>query len=375
MCRRVKKRNIQFLMWGVIYLSFSAFFFFAAAFLSGNLKKHTPAAIELYNARGLNVSMEQAVSFAERGWFAAASVGEKIQVTDLEESKSVTAYYQTTTSNYGAYANLHFTEGGYFSADVSAEYAVVIPKSLSVELFAEKSGKKILYMNEIQAVVCGVYEDGDLLVQLGSANIPVIYGNAWKSSDLPAEHLLLEADAGKAAIQQKQETAVIMETPLEGEMNDFGRLHQLGDSILLLGFFFSGLWFIFRFCIFSYHKFISAYECKEPNAKRGFTAFLGLGVFFFTVIGFGFLLQLVRIPAVYLPENNIFDISYYGQEVLNGIQQMNTDCRIMDFSRICAVYLCTEAGCLILAVPFFWAGCQRLRRGFLHGSIKEVKHF
>ena len=83
--------------------------------------------------------------------------------------------------------------------------------------------------------------------------------------------------------------------------------------------------------------------------------------FLFAVIGFALLLQLVQIPAIYLPENNIFDVTYYGKEILNGIQQINTDGRVKDFSRICAVYL--GAMLVVIAVPLFWAGCQKLRKG------------
>lgn len=64
-----------------------------------------------------------------------------------------------------------------------------------------------------------------------------------------------------------------------------------------------------------------------------------------------------------------FDISYYGQQILNGIQQINTVSRIRDFSRICAVYLCAEAGCTIAAVPLFWAGCHGLRHWFLDKQL------
>ena len=46
--------------------------------------------------------------------------------------------------------------------------------------------------------------------------------------------------------------------------------------------------------------------------------------FLFAVIGFALLLQLVQIPAIYLPENNIFDVTYYGKEILNGILAKNT---------------------------------------------------
>lgn len=85
--------------------------------------------------------------------------------------------------------------------------------------------------------------------------------------------------------------------------------------------------------------------------------------FLFAVIGFALLLQLVQIPAIYSPENNIFDVTYYGKEILNGIQQINTDGRVKDFSRICAVYLGAETMLVVIAVPLFWAGCQKLRKG------------
>ncbi len=246
-------------------------------------------------------------------------------------------------------------------------------------------GKKQLYINGEEFTVCGVYKDGGVLTQLGSAEIPVIYSKIPEGSETLAEHLLIKADEGKTAGQQQQEIAVLMKMPLEGEINDLGRLHQLGNSILLLGFFLAGLWFVLYLCIFSYKKFMSVYENKENTAQRRLnTSFaagifvyenkentaqrrlntsFAAGIFFLAVIGFGLLLQLVQIPAIYLPENNIFDVSYYGKEILNGIQQINTDGRVKDFSRICAVYLGAETILVVVAVPLFWAGCQKLWRG------------
>ena len=247
---------------------------------------------------------------------------------------------------------------------MSEENVVVIPESFSKELFQEKNeGKKRLYINGEEFTVCGVYEDGDVLTQLGSADIPVIYGKIPENSEILAEHLLIKAEEGKTAGQQQQETAAMMKTPLEGEINDLGRLHQLGDSILLLGVFFAGLWFVLYLCVFSYKKLMSVYENKENAVQRRLNIIFAVGIFLFAVIGFALLLQLVQIPAIYLPENNIFDVSYYGKEILNGIQQINTDGRVKDFSRICAVYLGAETMLVVVAVPLFWAGCQKLRKG------------
>lgn len=360
----MRKRKLQFFICGILQLSVSVFFFFMAAFVSGNLKNYTPSAVEIYDTEGLDISVTQASSFVGQGGFAVAGTGEKVLVTDEGENKAVSAYYQETTPNYGEYAKLHFREGKYFSVDTSEKNVVVIPESLSKELFKEKiEGKKQLYINGEEFTVCGVYEDGDVLAQLGSADIPVVYGKIPEGSETLAEHLLIKADEGKTAGQQQQETAILMKTPLEGEINDLGRLHQLGDGILLLGFFFAGLWFVLYLCIFSYKKLMSVYEGKENPAQRRLNTIFAVRIFLLAVIGFALLLQLVQIPAIYLPENNIFDISYYGKEILNGIQQINTDGRVKDFSRICAVYLGAETILLVMAVPLFWAGCQKLRRG------------
>ncbi|MEE0469245.1 MAG: ABC transporter permease [Blautia sp.] len=360
----MRKRKLRFFICGIIQLSVSVFFFFAAAFVSGNLKNYTPSAIELYDTKGLNISVAQASSFVGQGNFAAAGTGENISVTDTGENKMVSVYYQETTSNYGEYAKLHFCEGEYFSAVVSEENVVVIPESLLKELFQEKNeGKKRLYINGEEFTVCGVYEDGDVLTQLGSADIPVIYGKIPENSETLAEHLLIKAEEGKTAGQQQQEMAAMMKIPLEGEVNDLEWLHQLGDSILLLGVFFAGLWFVLYLCVFSYKKLMSVYENKENAVQRRLNIIFAVGIFLFAVIGFALLLQLVQIPAIYLPENNIFDVSYYGKEILNGIQQINTDGRVKDFSRICAVYLGAETMLVVVAVPLFWAGCQKLRKG------------
>lgn len=419
----MKKRNIRVFLWGIIQLCLSAFFFYGASSANRDLKSQTPDAVELYDIQGMEVSMAQAAPAAQWAKFAAASLGEEVQASDLAESKSIAAYCQATTPNYGAYLNLHFSEGGYFSAGAGAGNAAVIPESLAKELFAEnltaettatgtptenlatettaekpatktltetlamettvenlsgelpmaKGEEKILLINGKEFMVCGVYKDGGILARLGSGKLPVIYSNAPESPDALAEHLLIEADAGKTALQQKQETAVALEIPLGGEMHDFGRLHQLGDGILLLGFFFAGLWFVLRLCIVSYRKLISAYECEGDTAKKCLAASFGIGAFLLAALGFWLLCQLVRIPALYLPKDNIFDISYYGQEILEGIQQIHTDCRIHDFSRICAVYLFAETMLLLPAVPLFWAGCQKLRFCvlllFRHGDI------
>ena len=369
----MKKRNIHVFLWGIIQLCLSAFFFFGASSANRDLKSQTPDAVELYDTRGMEVSMAQAAPAARWAKFAAAGLGEEVQASDLAESKSIAAYCQATTPNYGAYLNLYFSEGGYFSAGAAAGNAAVIPESLASETTAESNGKKFLLIDGKKFVVCGVYKDGSILARLGSGKLPVIYSNAPGSPDALAEHLLIEADAGKTALQQKQETAVALETPLGGEMHDFGRLHQLGDGILLLGFFFAGLWFVLRLCIVSYRKLISAYEYEGDTAKRCLAASFGIGAFLLAVLGFWLLCQFVRIPALYLPKDNIFDISYYGQEILEGIQQIHTDCRIHDFSRICAVYLFAETMLLLPAVPLFWAGCQKLRFCvlllFRHGDI------
>lgn len=360
----MRKRKLRFFICGIIQLSVSVFFFFIAAFVSGAMKNHTPYAVEIYDTEGLNISTAQVSSFAAPGEFTAAGTGEKVLVADIGENKTVSAYYQETTPNYGEYVKLNFREGEYFSADMSEKNVVAIPESLSKELLQKKNeGQKRLYINGEEFTVCGVYEDGDVLTQLGSADIPVIYGKIPEGSETLAEHILIKADEGKTAGQQQQETAILMKTPLEGEINDLGHLHQLGDSILLLGFFLAGLWFVLYLCIFSYKRLMSVYEGKENTAQRRLNIIFAVGIFLFAVIGFALLLQLVQIPAIYLPENNIFDISYYGKEILNGIQQINTDGRIKDFSRICAVYLGTETMLIVVAVPLFWAGCQKLRRG------------
>lgn len=110
----MKKKNIRFLIWGIACLSLSAIFFFAAAFVTRNLKNHTPFAVELYGAQGLGVPVGKTANFTEWGSFAAAGMGEYVQAADLAETKSIPAYYQMTTPNYGEYANLHFNEGKYF---------------------------------------------------------------------------------------------------------------------------------------------------------------------------------------------------------------------------------------------------------------------
>ena len=107
----MKKRNIHVFLWGIIQLCLSAFFFFGASSANRDLKSQTPDAVELYDTRGLEVSMAQAAPAARWAKFAAAGLGEEVQASDLAESKSIAAYCQATTPNYGAYLNLYFSEG------------------------------------------------------------------------------------------------------------------------------------------------------------------------------------------------------------------------------------------------------------------------
>jgi hypothetical protein len=82
----MRKRKLRFFICAIIQLSVSVFFFFAAAFISGDLKNHIPSAIEIYDTEGLKVSVAQASSFAEQEGFAAAGTGEKVLVTDEGEN-------------------------------------------------------------------------------------------------------------------------------------------------------------------------------------------------------------------------------------------------------------------------------------------------
>ena len=67
-------------------------------------------------------------------------------------------------------------------------------------------GKKQLYINGEEFTVCGVYEDGGVLTQSGSADIPVIYSKIPEGSETLAEHLLIKAEEGKTADQYEKIT-------------------------------------------------------------------------------------------------------------------------------------------------------------------------
>ena len=67
----MRKRKLRFFICGIIQLSVSVFFFFAAAFISGNLKSHTPSAIEIYDTEGLKVSVAQASSLQNKGIYGS----------------------------------------------------------------------------------------------------------------------------------------------------------------------------------------------------------------------------------------------------------------------------------------------------------------
>lgn len=133
----MRKSGALFLTRGMICLFFWIFLF-AAAFVSRNLKDQTPAAIEVYDIRGLDVSMAQAEPLSKGEAFAAAGMGELAQAAGEAEDSFVFAYYQVTTPNYGACANLHFCEGEYFSADASVSLEAVIPESLAKKLLQKE---------------------------------------------------------------------------------------------------------------------------------------------------------------------------------------------------------------------------------------------
>ena len=63
----MRKRKLRFFICAIIQLSVSVFFFFAAAFVSGDLKNHTPSAIELYDTKGLNISEHRLLLLQDRG--------------------------------------------------------------------------------------------------------------------------------------------------------------------------------------------------------------------------------------------------------------------------------------------------------------------
>lgn len=352
---------------GLISLLCSWVLFYGAVCVVQEMKRQVPDTVEVYSQHGTGISMREAEEFAADGSFSASGMGQEVIVQGGISGSVRNAWMEVTTSSYGDIAGLKFVRGKYFTGSIVTQEQnyIVIPESLAVELFSFDAGlgQQVLIAGE-EYTICGVYEEGGYLVKLGLGRIPVVYVNYFpknKFEEAIVNQLMFPADENKTGGQLKQEFAKQIGRPIEGEMLELDNLLELASDLVLLGGIMCLAWFVFRLFVYSNRKFLGAYDEKRDTAHRKKCLIAAIAALAAALAGLDFLLSGIKLPVSYLPEDNLFNITYYAKMILDFVQWINTRMMIKDFLRISAVCLFLEVLLLVPSVLLFWRGCRKIK--------------
>lgn len=350
---------------GLFSLLCSGILFYGAVCVVQEMERQVPASVEVYSQNGIGISMKEAAELAADGIFSASGMGQEVSVQGGISGSVRNAWMEVTTSAYGEVAGMNFVGGGYFTEAIAAEKQkyIVIPESLAIELFGFDAGiSQSVFIAGVEYTVCGVYKEGGYLTKLGLGSIPVIYTNSFQESEsgTTVNQIMFMADDNKTGGQLRQEAAAQIGRTIEGELLELDNLLELASDLILIGGIICLLWFVFRLFVFSNRQFLAAYDEKRDAVRRRnhfLAAIISLAA---ALAGLNLLLGSIKLPPSFLPEDNLFDFSYYAGMILDSMQWINTRRMIKDFLRVSAVFLFTEVLLLIPAVILFWTGCKKL---------------
>ncbi|MEG2841891.1 MAG: ABC transporter permease [Ruthenibacterium sp.] len=321
-------------------LLLTAGLFGSAFLLNRQMNKAVPNAVEVYNTQGIGVSV------SEQPFALAAE--QTVRLGDV----SVRA--MTTNSVYAATANLQFVHGGYFLPDAVTHqrHYAVLPDTLALRLFGSVavSGSEITVSGEIYTI-CGIIStDSHFLNAVSRGTDDTIYLSrpiGALSEDTAAQQALLTGGA-QSVDSLLQAAHMASGVQLFGTVHDLRAPRILAQQIFYLAWMLLALvplWWLLRF---GGRHSVQLYTMPK-NSRHAVLLQVAKSVLPIAA-GFGILWLLcknISIPAVYLPQDNLFDIAHYRDLIVRFYQQKSSALRVDVYSNAIAAYLPTILLCCV----------------------------
>lgn len=305
---------------------------FAYAFcLVRQMEAAVPNAVEVYSAQGIGVPVSE------------QPFGLATEQTALLGDTPVRAL--ATNAAYGAAANLQFVTGGYFLSDAvekQQRYAV-LPDTLALRLFGSVTvcGMEISLDGE-SYIICGVTQTGSYFwddVSRGTQDtVYLSRPTHMLSQDMPAQQALLTGSESAESLRQAAGRA--SGTFLCGTMHDLRAPRILAQQIFYLACMLAVAVPLWWWLCFGGRQLVQLYTMEKTNRN---TVFMQMAKGIVPVLAVCTILCLlcknIAIPTVYLPPDNLFDITYYRDLIVRFYQQKNSALRMEAYSNAIAVYL------------------------------------
>jgi hypothetical protein len=315
--KRANKKNIAAA--AVLLVLFGLTQLFCALRLQ-SLTRGVPHAAVLDSPRGIGITMKQALAFADASSFSAVALGVwQYGTLSVPSGASEPAYTAYATPGAGICLPGTYAFGNWFLPGNDITPCAVLPEALSLKLFGTNrpEGAAVL-AGQTEYKVCGVYREGkSFLHRLSGDGMPRVYlYDPLRMAGIPAAALYLTDAKGSDSQYLQHQAAGLQKTTLIGSLTDYRpRLGLTGSlwyvSFLACIFFASAL-----FLLAAARQLIAAASAqKETGKKRLARLTIGAAVTAAVWFALSALLDHLAVPPSYLPQDNVFELSFYVKAV------------------------------------------------------------
>ena len=243
-----------------------------------------------------------------------------------EKEQPVPVTLTAASAGYAYFLPEPFLCGGFYQADAVREgrrYAV-IPDSLALDRFLTCDAVgRTLSVAGAEYTVCGVYEASrDLFSRMSRPAAPRVYVSAAPEGAPGALRLLLGGDETMGAPQVMARASQPPHRAVTGDVRDWRTVRRLMASLGYLAFFFCGLYPVFLLLQKAW-KLLVGLAARHPLEKK--TLLRLLCAFGLLAAGFWLFHRLLRgltFPAAYLPPDDLFQLSHYGELIVSACQTL-----------------------------------------------------
>jgi hypothetical protein len=264
-----------------------------------------------------------------------------------------------------------YAYGNWFLPDERsmASYAV-IPESLSLTLFGtDRPAGNFIVVGQVEFRICGVYHEfKGFLHDISGDGIPRIYlYNPLRMAELPVCVLYLSDGSDSEVQTLKQQAAGTYKTFLDGRIVDYRQQIQLAYSLWYLSVLLCLLFATVLLLAFAGVQLVHMHDGhKEPVVKRLMHLLAAVCIAGGTRALMTLLLNRLRIPAAYLVQDNIFDVSFYMRSIVSFFRSLHRSDWVNHFGWEFAVQLVALLFWSLCGIVFFIAGVLKLQ-----GCLKE----
>ncbi|WMJ22722.1 ABC transporter permease [Paludicola sp. MB14-C6] len=331
-----------------------------------------PYGVSIQSKEGLKLSFDEcAVASSSPNGVAACAIAQKDAELSTEYiEKPVSVELVLTNDNYNKTANLNLLHGEYFTVKMDAKLNkyVVVSDKLAFQIYHRFDATNMpVSINGETYIICGVYQANDSLLSNLSTNgkeqIFVPYRSIENYDKMIIHQVYLRNDNtffAKGVVGQLWE--VLNKYIMYDSISDYRDSIKVIKQSIRIPIFISGIILI---CVLMYYlvkrmqsfwiliqnKSLSESQTFKRNIFKNSLILFILAISIFTVVK---LIQFkLFIPQDFLPPDNIFDIPFYLNSIVQNVQLSNT-LMLYDYHKTLSylMYVTTGINAIVMVILF-----------------------